>query len=415
MNLTVARTSSSPWLATTSVRGPLAGRDPHQDVVAGAGSGWPGSHSALGGRAPGRRSWPPRRWRGAPLGDHVQREVAAPRHDRAEVEAHAAAAGDRDAAQPGRRRARPRPSVDGHVGDGRAGVGVDQLDDRVAAGAGADAGEPLVGTAGAGHGGGLPGPEACADQAGGQLALAGTVSGPVPRSTRVTVPKATAPRPHRSPSSPGPCARRPFSAVVRRGRGGTGSGGGADDRGAGEGGAGGGSGRSTAGLLRPDEQHREHGDDRDQHRQDRGGVEATRAGAGRTAAAGCGVASSPAPPLGGGGAQHRDDHERQRLEHQQGDPQPAARAVDGVGGRAAGRPARRGWSGPRRWPGPARRWRPARRRRRRRPARAARRTRCRGRPAVDDRRRGPRDEGCTSRVKPVVLGRQVRGSRPRRA
>ena len=41
------------------------------------------------------------------------------------------------------------------------------------------------------------------------------------------------------------------------------------------------------------------------------------------------------------------------------DPQPGAGARRRRAGRAAGRPARPGWSGPRRWPAPARRWRRA--------------------------------------------------------
>ena len=82
----------------------------------------------------------------------------------------------------------PRAAEDGDVGDGRAGVGVDQLEHRGVAARGAEAREPLSET-GARH-----------DHRGRPLALAGRRSGPGPW------------RPRRGPSR----ARRPASAVAGR-------------------------------------------------------------------------------------------------------------------------------------------------------------------------------------------------------
>ena len=143
--LIVARTSSAPGLASTSVRSPAPLARPSSRLVV-AGSAWAGS-----------QSWPRRAGaelvvgvddvhrQPAPAGVHLERELA------------------RGAARSGRGRAAwlllpgtetPRSAgtssdavgrADGDVGDGRAGVRVDQLDHRVVGGVRADRGEPLVG------------------------------------------------------------------------------------------------------------------------------------------------------------------------------------------------------------------------------------------------------------------------------
>ena len=119
--------------------------------------------------------------------------------------------------------------------------------------------------------------------------------------------------------------------------------------------------------------------------------------------------AGPLPGRGrsSGAAQDEDDQDREPLQDQQPDPEPRAATRRGRSPRGAGRPARRGCSGPRRWPAPARRSRPAPPPPPRRRVPAARRTRCRARPAP------PRRPGSAGRQllhqggEVAVLGGQV--------
>ena len=123
-----------------------------------------------------------------------------------------------------------------------------------------------------------------------------------------------------------------------------------------------------------------------------------------------------AGPARRGRAQHQHHDDGDGLEDEQRDPQPRARPVELVRRTAAGRPARPGCRGPRRSPRPARRWRPARRRRRGRRAPAARRTRSRASPAPSTTVGVGRET--SARTRAVEVGgppRSAPRSRPRRA